>query len=200
MKIEGFKIPKSSFLSIEKDTNIIITQMLKNERLKRLLKYTTPDCIKNATGKCGNLTEEESVELIGKQIRMIPRLALDGDVLNYVIVNFDNFTPNHKNPHFRDNIVEFDIICHFDQWQIADGQLRPYRIAAEIDSMFDGEHLTGIGRLEFISANQMIINDEFAGITLLYAAIHGDEDQKDMQPEAANEQFIQEFNEMWNDK
>jgi hypothetical protein len=28
-----------------------------------------------------------------------------------------------------------------------DFKLRPYRIAAEIDSMFDGKHLTGIGEL-----------------------------------------------------
>lgn len=200
MKIEGFKIPKSSFLSVEKDTNIIITQLLKNERLKRLLKYTTPDCIKNATGKCGNLTEEESVELIGKQIRMVPRLALDETVLNYVIITFDNFSRNRKNPHFRDNTIEFSIVCHFDQWQIADGQLRPYRIAAEIDSMFDGTHLSGIGTLEFIGATQIQVNDEFAGISLIYSAIHGDEDQKNMQPESANEQFIQEFNQMWNNK
>lgn len=200
MKIEGFKIPKSSFLSIEKDTNLIVNKLLQNERLKRLLYYTTPDCVKNASGKCNNLSEEQSVELIGKQVRMIPRLALDGEVLNYVIINFDNFIPNKKNPHFRDNVIEFEIICHYDQWQIADGQLRPYRIAAEIDSMFDGTHLTGIGQLEFIGASRVVVNDEFAGISLLYSAIHGDEDQKNMEPESANEQFIQEFNEMWNNK
>ena len=34
MKIEGFKVPQSSFLSVDKDTNIIITHLLKNERLK----------------------------------------------------------------------------------------------------------------------------------------------------------------------
>ena len=198
MKIEGFKIPKSSFLSIEKDTNLIISKMLQNERLKRMLYYTTPDCIKNATGKCSNLTEEESVELIGKQIRTLPRLALDGDVLNYIILTFDNFVSNPKNPYFRDNIIEFDIICHYDQWQIADGQLRPYRIAAEIDSMFDNQHLSGIGTLTFLGAKHMPVNDEFAGLSLMYLAIHGDEDKKHMEPESADEQFVKEFNEMWN--
>lgn len=200
MKIEGFKVPQSSFLSVDKDTNIIITHLLKNERLKRLLKYTTPDCIKNASGKCGNLTEEESVALIGKQIRIIPRLALDSDVLNYIVLTFDNFVNNPKNPYFRNNIIEFDIVCHYDQWQIADGQLRPYRIAAEIDSMFNNQHLTGIGTLTFLGAKQMPINDEFAGLSLIYLAIHGDEDKKNMEPESANEQFIQEFNEIWNNE
>lgn len=195
MKIENYQIPKSSFLSIEKDTDLIVSKMMKNERLKRLLHYTTSDCISKK-----NLTEEESLSMFNKEIRIIPRLALDGDVLNYVIVNFDHFTPNITNPYYRDNIIEFDIICHFDQWRLDGGQLRPYRIAAEIDSMFNETHLSGIGTLQFLSASQMIINDEFAGITLLYSAIHGDEDKKHMIPQAADEQFVEEFNSIWNEK
>jgi hypothetical protein len=31
--------------------------------------------------------------------------------------------------------------------------LRPYKIAAEIDSMFNDRYLTGIGKLEFVGAN-----------------------------------------------
>lgn len=195
MKIEGFKIPKSSFLSIEKDTNIIINKMLENKRLLRLLKYNTKDCMTKE-----NLTEDEELELIGKNIRLIPKLTVDGSVLNYVIITFNNFSPNAKNPKFRDNLIEFHIVCHIDQWQLTDGQLRPYRIAAEIDSMFDDQHLTGIGTLNFIGANQNIISDEFAGITLLYYAVHGEEDKKNFEEPEAQQQFIEEFNEMWNKK
>jgi hypothetical protein len=74
-------------------------------------------------------------------------LSIDGSVLNYIIISFDNFIPNGTNPEFRDNIIEFDIICHFDQWHMKDFELRPYKIAAELDTMFDGQHLTGIGDL-----------------------------------------------------
>jgi len=106
--------------------------------------------------------------LFGKNIKIVPKLYVDGSVLNYIIINFDNFTPNGNNPEFRDNIVEFDIICHFDQWQLDDFQLRPYRIAAELDSMFDEKHLTGIGTLQFLGANQIILTDEFAGLCLMF--------------------------------
>jgi hypothetical protein len=34
-----------------------------------------------------------------------------------------------------------------------DFELRPYKIAAELDSMFDRKHLTGIGELQFVGAN-----------------------------------------------
>lgn len=70
MKIENYQIPKSSFLSIEKDTDLIVSKMMKNERLKRLLHYTTSDCISKK-----NLTEEESLSMFNKEIRIIPRLA-----------------------------------------------------------------------------------------------------------------------------
>jgi hypothetical protein len=78
---------------------------------------------------------------------------LDSSVLNYVIISFDNFVPNANNPEFRDNIVSFDIVCHFDQWNLGDFKLRPYKIAAEIDTLFNDKHLTGIGTLQFLGAN-----------------------------------------------
>lgn len=188
MKVEGYTIPKSSFLSIEKDMGIITKQLLSNPRLKRLLYYTTNDALDQP-----NLTDEQSLELFGKNIKNIPKLYVDGSVLNYIIINFDNFTPNRTNPEFRDNIIEFDIICHYDQWTLKDFQLRPYRIAAEIDSMFDGKHLTGIGETEFLGANQIILTDEFAGLCLMFRAVHGEEDKKFFPNPEDDKKFIEEF-------
>ena len=45
MRIDGYHIPKSSFLSVEKDTGIIVNEILKNNRLKKLLYYTTSDAM-----------------------------------------------------------------------------------------------------------------------------------------------------------
>lgn len=193
MRIEGYKPPKSSFLSAEKDMGIITTEMLKCDRLKRLLFHTTPNAL-----SLRNLTPEESMALFPKNIKMVPKLTVDGSVLNYIIVSFDNFIPNANNPHFRDNVIEFDIICHFDQWTLEDFQLRPYRIAAEIDTMFNNKHLTGIGKLEFALANQIILTDEYAGLCLMYRAVHGDEDQKGMPNPMDQEKFEEEFRKQFN--
>lgn len=195
MKIVNYQFPKSSFLAQEKDLELITNMMLKNDRFKRLLHYNTKDALDRP-----NLTEEESLELFGKNIKIVPKLYIDGSVLSYIIISFDNFTPNATNPEFRDNIISFDIICHFDQWQLKDFQLRPYRIAAEIDTMFNGKHLTGIGNLEFMGANQIILNDEFAGLSLMYSAIHGEEDKKNMPNPADQAKFEEEFNKLFNDK
>lgn len=188
MKIEGYFPPKSSFLSIEKDLGIITDQIMQNQRLKRLLYYTSRDALNKP-----NLTTDQSLELFGKNIKLIPKLYVDKSVLNYIIISFDNFTTNKTNPQFRDNIVEFDIICHFDQWQLDDFMLRPYRIAAEIDSTFNNKHLTGIGVLEFARCNQIILTDEFAGLCLYYTAIHGEEDKKPMVTPDRQAKFAEEF-------
>ena len=192
MKKETYKYPHSSFLSVEKDMSIVVDYLFKNNKLKKLLYYTTKDCLTQP-----NLTDDETLSMFGKQIKMIPKLQVDGEVLNYIIISFDNFTPN-ENTEFRDNIIEFDIICHFDQWQINDFQLRPYRIAAELDTMFNNKHLTGIGTLKFLGANQMILTDEFAGLCLMYSATHGEEDKKHTLNPKDEEQLIQNFDEIFN--
>ena len=190
MRIDNAKMPKSSFLSMEKDTSLIINKMLDNPRLKRLLYYTSKDALNRP-----NLNEDQSLDLINKNIKIVPKLYVDGSVLNYIIINFDKFLPS-ENPEFRDNIIEFDIICHFDQWQLQDFALRPYKIAAEIDSMFNNTHLTGIGLLQFVGATQTVLTDEFAGVCLLYEATHGGEDKKFMPNPKDEERFQQDFEQM----
>ena len=194
MRIDGYHIPKSSFLSMEKDTGIIINEILKNNRLKKLLYYTTSDAMEKP-----NLTEDQSLSLLGTNIKIVPKLYVDGSVFNYVLINFDNFTPS-ENPEFRDNTIQFDIICHFDQWNLRDYALRPYKIAGEIDSMFNLKKLTGIGYLEFMGATQIVLTDEFAGLCLMYRTVHGGEDEKYMPTypdknsgKIKEEQFIKEF-------
>ena len=194
MKVENYKPTKSSFLSIEKDMNIIINKMFENDRLKKLLYYNTKDCLNKP-----KLTEEQTLSLINKQIKMVPKLYVDKSVLNYIIISFDNFTQS-ANPEFRDNIIEFDIICHFDQWQMNDFKLRPYRIAAEIDMLFNNQKMTGIGELQFLGANQIILTDEFAGLCLMYQAVHGEEDKKYMPNPNEEKDFIVDFDQIFNQK
>lgn len=192
MKIEKYKYPKSSFLSVDKDLSLITDKIMENERLQRLLYYTSKDALQQP-----KLTEDQKIELFGKNIKVVPKLYVDGTVLNYIIISFDNFVPS-GNPEFRDNVIEFDIICHFNQWQLNDLSLRPYKIAAEIDSMFNDQKLTGIGLLQFLSGSQIVLNDEFAGFCLMYEAVHGGEDEKNALNPVEQESIVNNFNKMYN--
>ena len=195
MKIDNYQPPKSSFLSINKDMRLLVDKILTNERLCKLLYYTD----KNALEKT-KLTDEQKIDMFGKQIKIVPKLYVDKSVLNYIIIKFDNFFEAATNPEFRENSIEFDIICHFDQWQMVDFNLRPYRIAAELDSMLDNKKLTGIGLLEFVGAKHININDEFAGVCLMYETYHGEEDKRKLLDSSEQEEFESEFKQMIKDQ
>ena len=108
MKITGYLQPKSSFLSVEKDMELLINKIFANQRLQKYLYYTDKDPLNKPA-----LTSEQVLELFDKNIKIVPKIYVDRTVLQYVIVQFDNFTQS-KNPEFRNNTIEFDIICHFD--------------------------------------------------------------------------------------
>ena len=190
MKINNYHPPKSSFLSINKDMRLLIDKILSNDRLCKLLYYTSRDALDKE-----KLTDDQKLSLFGKNLKIIPKLYVDKTTLNYIFIKFDNFFES-SNPEFRDNTIEFDIVCHFDQWQMQDFNLRPYRIAAELDSMLDNQKLTGIGLLQFIGAKHININDEFAGVCLMYQTYHGEEDKKMMPNPADQEEFEEEYKEM----
>ena len=191
MKVENYKIPHSSFLSMEKDLNQITGAMLRNKNLKKLLYYTTENAL-----SMPDLTDDQSVSLFGRNIRIAPKLFIDQEIVNYIIISFDDFSPNAKNPEFRDCTICFDIVCHFDQWKLTDFKLRPYRIAAELDTMFNKARFSGIGRLEFIGGLQMLLDDEYGGLTLRYRAINGEDDKKNPLNPEDNDKMKVDFKEL----
>ena len=181
---------QTSFLSVEKDMETIVTEIFKNERIKKLLYHTSKEAL-----SMPELTDEQTASLFTNNVKIVPKITVDKDVLNYIIVSFDNFTGNATNPEFRDNIISFDIVCHFDQWHLGNFKLRPYRIAAELDGMLNGKHLSGIGTLEFLGCNQIILNDEFGGLSLMFLAIHGEDDKV---PHPDTPEFMkEEFEELY---
>lgn len=182
---------KSSFLSVEKDMNIIVDRIIENKRLQKLLYYTVPEALEQK-----DLTQEQLVSLFQTNIRTVPKLSIDPKLRNYILIRFDDFVPNNSNPQFRNNLLQFFIICHFEQWPIKDFQLRPYKIAAELDSMFSQARFSGIGRLEFAGMNQVTLNADFAGFALSYYAIHGEEDKAPMLNPLDQAQFEEDFKEM----
>ncbi len=173
MKIVNYLQPKSSFLSVDKDMNLIVNRILENERLCKMLYYSSADALKRK-----ELTEEEKLSMFGKNIKIVPKLTVDNEVLQYLCIGFSNFITNPTNPEFRDHTIEFDIVCHFDQWTLGDFALRPYKIAAELDTMFDKKKFAGIGLLEFVGATPIMLTDEFGGLCLMYRTVNGEDDRK----------------------
>lgn len=192
MKVERYKQPKSSFLSVDKDMETIVGKMCENQRLKKLLFRQTDDPL-NAE----NLTESETIDLLrGNYIRNVPDLPVDDNVKNYILITFDGFTPSLKNTEFRDNYIVINILCHFEQWRIGGGlglELRPLKIAGEIDSMLNGARLSGIGILNFVGANYITEGNGFGGYSLIYVATHGEDDKKNFNNPAEEEKWLEDI-------
>lgn len=188
MKIESYEFPKSSFLSIEKDFAIIIKKLLNNSRLQKLLYYKTKDALLQP-----DLNKEQQEELLAKNIKITPNIKLSNTINNYLAISFDDFSPNGTNPEFRDNVIIFDIICHVDLWNLSDYQLRPYKIAGEIDSMLDNKKLTGIGKTQFKTCQRMTVAEDYVSLIMVYDVIHGEEDKQDMLNPADWEAFAKIF-------
>lgn len=193
MKIVSYEFPKSSFLSVDKDLGTIANMLMKNDVIQKLLYYTTENAL-----DMPKLTDDQRLSLINKNIKIVPKVTVDETALTYVIISMDNFTPS-SNPEFRNNVITFDILCHFNQWQLHDFQLRPYRIAAELDSMFNDRKLSGLGTLNFLGASQIILSDEFGGLTLMYDTVHGEEDKKHLPNPNDEDQFLENFNKVFNE-
>ena len=98
------------------------------------------------------------------------------EVKSYIVISFDNFSPADTNEYYRDCIIEIDIICHPDYWDLGNYRLRPLKIAGYIDGILNNTKLTGIGELKFISCNEIILKDSLCGYCLMYTAVHGNDD------------------------
>lgn len=177
MRIDTYVPSKSALLGMPKDASIIMTRILKNQTALRLLAYPTRDWDSKSKPDVKGDAIKKMFDT--KQISSVPKIKIDRDIKTYLRLTYGTVVRNSTNPEFRDNTFGIDIICHYDTWDLGDFELRPYKLAGEIDSVLDKTHLTGIGLLEFVSAVPYVYDEEFAGVSLTYLAIRGNEDKVD---------------------
>ena len=183
----------SSFLSCEKDIEEILRKLFVSSKpysdyLKKLLVINTKDCLDNETSttiqqkiadmNLAKLRQEGYIKLEPKI-----RLGENEEVKSYIIVSCDNFSSNATNPHYRDCTVTFDIICHTDYWDIGNYRVRPLKIAGYIDGILNKARLSGIGTFQFMGCNQLVLNETLSGYTLMYRAVHGNDDKIEVEEE-----------------
>ena len=112
-------------------------------------------------------------------VKLKPKLRLPEheEIKSYIIVSYDNFTPNRTNPEFRDCTINFDVLCHTDYWDIGNYRVRPLKICGYIDGLLNNTKLTGIGELQLVRCNELLLDEDLSGYSLTYKAIHGSDDK-----------------------
>ena len=56
--------------------------------------------------------------------------------------------------------------------------MRPYQIAGYIDGLMNQTRLSGIGTLQFMGAQEVVLNEYLGGMLIRYRATHGNEDRE----------------------
>lgn len=176
----------SSFLSVDKDIESIIRKLFvdskpHSEELKRLLVINTEDCLRDRTNpkyleKIKSMTVDKLIK--DGYVRIVPKIERgeNQEEQTYIVISFDNFSPNDSNPYYRDCTVMIDILCHPDHWYLGNYQLRPIKIAGYIDGILNGSRLSGIGTFQFMGCNELILQNDLCGYCLVYSATHGVDD------------------------
>lgn len=187
MKIQNSIIDKNfktTFTSITKDQETIWKKLFVESRpysdkLKRLLVINTPDCFDERQYQYTKIINEYSIKRLKdeKYIRAVPRISLEGypEIKSYIVLEFDGVYPS-GNPEFTNKTISFTIISNLDQWELDDYQLRPWVIAGYIDGILNHTRLSGIGLLELMGAQSVVLNENLGGVILRYVATNGRDD------------------------
>ena len=193
----------SSFLSCEQDMERIVKLLFVDsnpysDKLKRLLIINKPDCLDQNNKNYQRLIDSKPLSVMRNEgyIRLNPKIARKEfeEIKSYILVTFDNFSPNRVDPKFRDCTVNFDIICYDDEWDLLGFKERPLVIAGYIDGILNsisneykslkgktaGNNikLSGMGEYAFLGCNLAVLNEDISMYTLSYRAIHFTQDQK----------------------
>ena len=137
---------------------------MKNERLRRLLKYQVRDPFDKE-----KYPDVNGIDLLNKQILIIPKIFDDStEKMSYITAIFTDFVVNAMNPDFKLTTIRFDIACPYDEWVLDEQSLRPYLIMQEVDTMFNEAKMAGIGTLQFVRADALTLTPQIGGFSMLY--------------------------------
>ena len=139
-------------------------KLMQNQKLCRLLKYQVRDPFDEE--KYENV---DGVLLLNKQIMITPKIWDEStEKTSYIVALFNSFTVNLMNPDYKINTIGIDVACPYDEWVLSGNSLRPYLIMEEIDRMFNGAEMAGIGTLEFVRADRNVFTSQIGGYTMQY--------------------------------
>lgn len=142
----------------------IANKLMSNQRLCRLLKYQVRDPFDKE-----KYPDVDGVDLLNKQIMIVPKIFDDStEKTSYVVAIFSNFVTNTLNPDFKLSTVRFDVACPYDEWVLNEQSLRPYLMMQEIDNMFNQAKMAGIGTLQFVRAESIVLTPQIGGYSMLY--------------------------------
>ena len=139
-------------------------KLMSNQRICRLLKYQVRDPFNEQ-----KYDDVDGILLLNKQIMITPKIWDEStEKTSYIVALFNTFVTNMINKDFKISTIGIDVACPYDEWVLDENSLRPYLIMEEIDKMFNGAQMAGIGTLQFVRAESIVLTPQIGGYSMLY--------------------------------
>ena len=139
-------------------------KLMQNQKICRLLKYQVRDPFDEK--KYENV---DGILLLNKQIMITPKIWDEStEKTSYIVALFNNFTVNMLNPDYKIDTIGIEVACPYDEWVLNGTSLRPYLLMEEIDNIFNGAQMSGIGTLQFVRADRTVFTSQIGGYTMQY--------------------------------
>ena len=121
----------------------IMTRLLNNQNLLKLLYYTDKDPLNN-----GDLTEEQiSSEVFEKLVKIVPRVGPKETAKSIISIRVVDGIQNIENNEFRNFILNIEVFTPLTQWIIKNESLRPFCIMGEIQNSLLNKTINGLGKI-----------------------------------------------------
>lgn len=122
----------------------IISRLMANKNLVKLLYYTDKDPLNNP-----DLTDDQlKNEIFEKLIKIVPRVGPKETAKSIISVRFTRGRQNMVNDEFKDVTISVEVFVPLTQWIIKDTNLRPFAIMGEIQKSLDGKTINGLGKMK----------------------------------------------------
>lgn len=150
-----------NFSIIGKNLILLSNMILNNQTLCKLLYYSNSSPLSQP--------DFETEKLFNKNIKVIPKIPdFNEEKGSFIIVLLDDFIVDINNPEVKIIKIRFDIICPLDEWTINEESLRPFLIMSEIQKIFDGLKINGIGKLKFLNAERIVLSETHSGYSMMF--------------------------------
>ena len=121
----------------------IMTRLLSNQNLLKLLYYTDKDPYAGA-----DLTQTQiKNEVYEKLVKIVPRVGPKETANSLIAMRMVRGITNKQNDEFRDATIQIEVFVPMTQWFIKDSNLRPFAIMGEIQKSLNNKVINGLGKL-----------------------------------------------------
>jgi hypothetical protein len=121
----------------------IITRLLANDNLVKLLYYTDKDPLSK-----DNLSDDEKKkEVFEKLIKIVPRVGPKETASSLIAIRVASGRKDLENSEFRNITIICDIFVPLTQWFLKDNNLRPFKIVGEVEKSLNGKTINGLGKM-----------------------------------------------------